>query len=231
LLSERQRKRFENKIKHNETRLKQAQKIAHFGSWDLNFSTGVAYWSDETCRIYGLSPDDDVQSYEAWISFIHPEDLDYVMKIVKESQDTLKGSDFHHRIVRKDGVVRHIHSQTEFEFSEGKPVGLHGVAHDITDTIEAKHKLLQSKANLRLIVDLIPQSIFAMDGNGKFVFVNKKFAQLYGLTPKQLVNKTIYKTIPDKNASDHFVEQAREVITSGNSKTIPEVIFTVYRLI
>jgi PAS domain S-box-containing protein len=225
---EHQRKLFEEKLTHNELRLKQGQKIAHFGSWSLDFSTGIAQWSDETCRIYGLPPNEDTHTYESWIAYTHPDDLDYVLTCIKESQANLSSSSFHHRIVRKDGSIRHVHSQAEFEFKDDKPIGLYGVVHDITDTKEAALKLLKSQDNLRLIVDLIPQSIIAMDANGKFVFVNKNFAALYGLTPEELVNKTVYETIPKNNIPDAFVEEAREVIKSGNSKIIPEMVFTDY---
>src|SRR5690606_3105333 len=34
-------------LKHSELRLKQAQTIAHIGSWELDFSTGTSIWSDE----------------------------------------------------------------------------------------------------------------------------------------------------------------------------------------
>jgi PAS domain S-box-containing protein len=85
-----ERKKTEDKVKHSELRLKQAQEIAHCGSWEKNLSTGIATWSEEACRIYGLSPEDNIQSYQSWVSFIHPDDLDRVMKI-KEEEKTLGG--------------------------------------------------------------------------------------------------------------------------------------------
>ena len=48
---EKHRKKMENEINHSELRLKQAQAIAHFGSWELDYVTGIAHWSEEFCRI------------------------------------------------------------------------------------------------------------------------------------------------------------------------------------
>jgi len=83
---EKLRKVSENKLIHSELRLKQAQAIAHIGSWEKNISTGNELWSEETCRIYGLPETENKHTYESWKSFIHPEDMDDVMKIVKEAQ-------------------------------------------------------------------------------------------------------------------------------------------------
>jgi len=217
----------EKDLKHSESRLKQAQEIAHIGNWELNFATGVALWSDEACRIYGLATDNNKHTYADWISYIHPDDLRYVLTVIKESEATLSNSSYYHRIIKQDdGAIRYIHSQAQYEFNnEGRPVGLYGVSHDVTEVKEGEAALTQSKENLRMIMDLLPQAVFAKDYNGKFVFVNKSFANLYGLTPKQLVYQTVTKMIPLKNEPGYFIEQDRKVIESGSTQIIPELKF------
>ncbi len=227
LEKERIRVQVENKLKHDELHLKQAQSIAQFGSWELDFATGMAAWSEEACRIYGLSPHDNIQSYDTWVSFIHPDDLDYVMGVTKEQQATLSSGSFYHRIVRSDGSVRHIHSQSHFEFNDkGGPVGLYGVSHDVTEIKAAEDALRQSKENIGLIVNLIPQPIFAKDIDGKYVFVNKSFADLHGLSPEELIDKSMRQTIPVKADMERFLRQDQEVIDSGETKVIPDDVFT-----
>ena len=225
--TEKSRKLMEDEIIQSELRLKQAQAIAHFGSWGLDLVTGISVWSEEACRIYGLDPEDNIQTYESWASFIHPEDLDYVMKETKKSEKTLSDAAFYHRIIRRDGVIRYIYSQTQFEVNkEGKLIGLNGVEHDVTEAKEAEESLAQSEENLRLIMDLIPQSIFAKDYYGKYVFVNKCFAELHGLTPKEMINRSIVETIPVKDESAFFLKQDQEIILLDEAKTIPEHTFT-----
>ncbi|MCD6012222.1 MAG: domain S-box protein [Flavipsychrobacter sp.] len=127
-------KQTEEKLKHSAFRFNQAQEITHLGNWELDFTTGGAVWSAEACRIYGLPLEENIQSYENWISFIHPDDLGHVMLENSKAAATHSNSNIYHRIIRRDGTVRHIHSQAHFEFdNEGKPVGLYGTAHDITD--------------------------------------------------------------------------------------------------
>jgi len=220
------RQAAENKLRHSELRLTEAQAIAHMGSWEIDFSTGISLWSEEACRIYGLPSSENLQSYETWLSFLHPEDLDFVLKATKDAEATLSSSAFYHRIIRKDGSIRHLYSKTEFDFIDGKPVGLHGVAHDVTDIREAEKARAQSDANLLLIMDLIPQAIFVKNFEGKYLFVNKSFANLYGLTPEELIEKSNREEITVASEKNIFLKQDQKVITSGITQVIPEVTFT-----
>lgn len=150
--NENQRMLAEQRLKHNKLRMKQAQALAHFGSWDLDFETGVACWSEEACNIYGIDPADDIQSFKSWLSFIHPDDQDYVKETTKESERTLSNASFYHRILRHDGTVRHLHTFANFEFNtEGIPVGLYGVAHDITDQLA---NITRIKAQNQQLIDI-----------------------------------------------------------------------------
>jgi PAS domain S-box-containing protein len=132
----------EHRMINEVKRLKAAQELAHLGNWRLDFLTGKVIWSDEAVRIYGLDPDEIEHTVEGWLSFVHPDDRNEVIKKIDESNALMKGASFIHRIIRRDGVIRHIHSQSEFEFDEkGKSIGLLGIAHDITEITLAERKL------------------------------------------------------------------------------------------
>ena len=151
------------------------------------------------------------------------------MRVTKDGQDSLSSYAFKHRIVRKNKEIRHIDFQARYKFDgDGYPVGLNCVAHDITEIKEAENSLAQSEANLRQIMDLIPQSIFAKDHKGRFVFVNKSFAALHGHTPNDLINKSVNESLPANSNDDREQQEDCEVIVSGKSKTVPELDFTDY---
>ncbi len=217
------RETAEQKMRHSEERLNEAQAIAHVGSWELDFASGVAVWSDEALRIYGLTPEENHQTYESWLSFIHPDDLDYVIAEIEKSHADLSRSNLYHRIIRKDGLIKHLYSTTEFDFKDGKPIGVHGVCHDITNIRISEEAREQADANLLLIIDQIPQSIFVRTLDGKYLFVNKTFAATYGLSPEALMEKSDRGEII---ADEIFLEHDREVIATGVSKTIPELKYT-----
>jgi two-component system sensor histidine kinase UhpB len=135
-------------------RLKQAQETAHLGNWAINFETNTSKWSDEAYRIYGIEPGDHNISFDEWRTFIHPEDLEYVRKLIEESKQKFTDLSFYHSIVRKDGAIRHIYSESKYEFNyDGKPIGLYGIALDVTDKRKLEADLLeqQRKAQLKMI--------------------------------------------------------------------------------
>jgi PAS domain S-box-containing protein len=146
-------KETESNLKQSELRLKEAQSIAQLGNWEVHFKTNEALWSDEACRIYGLSPDERKQSYSSWVSFIHPEDLEYVMRVTEESKKTLSDTILNHRIVLKDGTIKHIYSKSKFELDEfGKPQGLYGITLDVTERTLAEYE------REKMIIDIVQRS-------------------------------------------------------------------------
>jgi PAS domain S-box-containing protein len=223
---EKRRQDAQKKLSHSELRLNEAQAIAHVGSWEVDFYTGMSIWSDETCRIFGLPVSENHQPYQAWMSFIHPGDLEFVAKTTEHAEATHSNSAFYHRIIRKDGAIRYIYTKTEFDFRDGIPIGLHGIAHDITEIRRSEDARAQSEANLRLIIDLIPQAIFVKNYEGKFQFVNKSFAALYGMMPQGLMEKSRLEEIAKDEEKNIFLKQDQEVINTGETKIIPEQTFT-----
>lgn len=179
----------EQRLKRSELRLNQAQAIAHFGSWSINFSTGIAYWSEEALRIYGFNPSETEQTYESWMNSIHPADRDYVLKVSKESELTLSNSSFFHRIIRKDGAIRHLYSQSNFEFDDlGKPIGLYGVTHDVTEMKEAERALQESESNLQAIFQNTAEGFILTDLKGNVKTFNIKAKEIIRLNTDQELN-------------------------------------------
>jgi PAS domain S-box-containing protein len=90
---------------------------------------------------------------------------------------------------------------------------------------KAEEELFQSKANLSLIIDLIPQAIYAINRNGSLVFANKSFAAFSGYVPGELFDRNIADVIPVYAEVEKLTAYARDVIKSRRSKVIPEMVF------
>lgn len=225
--TEKQRKEVEERLRQNEFRLNEAQEIAHVGNWEIDLITNTHSWSQEAQRIIGFVSESEQPVFDTYLASIHPDDKVSVIKMMNESKDTYQNAYFYHRIVRPGGEIRYVYSESKFEFNEfNEPVRLHGIIHDITNAKHAEDSLAQSEENLRLIMDLIPQCIYAKNANGKFIFVNKSFAKLYGYSPTQLISKSITETESFNKVNDFMPEQDREIIFGGNTAEVPEVLFT-----
>ncbi len=140
-------------LQHSELRLKEAQAIAHVGSFEINLNSGKILWSEEACRIYGLPVTDNVQNIVKWLSYQHPEDRDMTLNILKDSMETMSSTSFNHRILRPDGSMRYVSTQTQIVLGDsGEPEIITGVAQDVTE-----QKILEIE-RAKMISDLIQRN-------------------------------------------------------------------------
>ena len=107
--------------------------MAHIGNWNWNIATDEKYWSDEVYRIFGLKPQEFEVTYDTFLSYVHPDDRDYVDNATKEA---LKGKPYSidFRIILADGEERIVHEQGEVIFDEKNvPIRIKGIVQDITE--------------------------------------------------------------------------------------------------
>ena len=132
----------------SESRLRQSQKIANMGSWDLDLKTGELFWSEEAYRIFGIEPKPNTVelSYDTFLDYVHPDDRGFVKSAVQDALDTGKEYSIEHRIVRVDGEVRHVHEQAITTFSDtGEALTMEGVVNDITDRKSNETELINAR--------------------------------------------------------------------------------------
>jgi PAS domain S-box-containing protein len=105
---------------------------------------------------------------------------------------------------------------------DGDPQKFVAVAQDITGRKEYEQELERSREELRKIIDLVPDLIFAKNREGKYLLANEKTAETYGLSPEEVEGKQESEVIPNVEDSEQFREDDREVIETGEPKFIPE---------
>lgn len=193
-------------LKYKELRLRQAQAIAHLGSWETDLSKDISVWSNEACRIYGLSEEDNLHSGASWLSFVHPDDLAYVIKANKGVLDSMHAADYSHRIVRKDGQIRYLHVQTHVELdSQGKPVSLYGVLQDVTEKEKSQQALLSSESNLRAIFENTSEGFILTDRHAIVRHFNDK-SRFFGEfnTEKEIrIGSSLFDAISEQRRADY----------------------------
>jgi diguanylate cyclase (GGDEF)-like protein/PAS domain S-box-containing protein len=133
-----------NALEERERQLAQAQRLAHFGSWEWHLSTGRVVWSEELYRIYELDPaalegDADYSWFQARS---HPEDRLAMEQAVKGALFSGDPFQIDHRLVMPDGQVKWLHSRGRVVFDDdGTPVWLQGTAQEITSSKQAEEQI------------------------------------------------------------------------------------------
>jgi PAS domain S-box-containing protein len=120
-------------LKKSRQQLELASSLARVGYWDWTMATGALYWSDETYRVFGYEPGDLPPSYEWFIGQIHPDDRDYVDRMVQRSITT--GADYQvdFRYFDRHGNLRSGRATGRVRFHlDGRPINLFGAMQDVT---------------------------------------------------------------------------------------------------
>jgi len=138
-----ERKRADEALIQSETRLREAQRIAHVGSWDWDIIGKKLHWSDEVYRIFGLIPQEFGATYEAFLARVSPEDRGAVDQAVNTAlADPQNLYQIEHRIICPDGSERVVQEHGEVSFgADGKPVRMIGTVLDVTEQKQAEKAL------------------------------------------------------------------------------------------
>ncbi|MBV9898413.1 MAG: PAS domain-containing protein, partial [Chloroflexi bacterium] len=122
---------FEAQRTTNE-RLDVALQAGLMGTWEWDIQSNTIAWSTQLERIHGLQPGSFGGTFEAYLSDIHPDDLDRVRATIAES---LHAGTHHleYRIVWPDGSLHWLEASGRVvSDSRGNVIGMRGVCQDIT---------------------------------------------------------------------------------------------------
>ena len=126
-------------LRRSEAKLEEAQRVAHVGYWERDLDTDRITWSEETYRIFGLTPGKATITLAGMRERIHPEDRSIWSQATTEALDGVSRHDLEYRVVRSNGELRIVHSQGDLtRDASGRPHSLFGTIQDITERKRAE---------------------------------------------------------------------------------------------
>ncbi|MBL8472950.1 MAG: PAS domain S-box protein [Rhodocyclaceae bacterium] len=190
-----ERKEMEERLRASEQDLKDAQRIARVGSWELHIPTHHLTWSDEIFRIFEIDPARFGASYHAFLEATHPDDREAVNHAYKDSLNTRQRYRIRHRLRMADGRIKHVHEECQTDFDEaGKPLRSIGTVQDITEQVQAETNLNNARNLLQAVIDHVPMRVFWKDRALNYLGCNPAFARDAGkIRPDELVGKDDYQ--------------------------------------
>ena len=164
----------------SESRLAEAQRTAHVGSFECDIRSDTVTWTDELHRIYGYEVGQFGGTVEAFVARVHPDDLERTRAIIGEAIQKLGPFSYDHRIVRADGQTRVLHTRGEvFGDAQGNAVRMVGTCWDVTELAEATDARERSLSLLQATIDATADGILVVDRDRKVVLRNRRFASLW----------------------------------------------------
>ncbi|NDJ76655.1 MAG: PAS domain S-box protein, partial [Chloroflexi bacterium] len=188
------RKQASEALRQSEARLKRAESVAHLGYYEIDVVAGTATWSDETFRIFALSPANGPPTIETYIDLIHPEDRRPVYDLFGACIESGDSFDLVYRIVRPNGEMRYVYSIGEMGGPADQP-RMFGTIQDITPQKQAEEALRESEERYRALVETSPTAISVMR-HGRYIFTNPAGARMLGYaSPEEVAGQTVRDSI------------------------------------
>src|SRR6266576_4470963 len=160
-----ERKEAEQALLSSEAQLKQAQAIAHLGSYEIDVLTGTSRWSDEIFRILGLNPQNGAWARKDFVERIaDPEDRQYAMERYDQLVRDGRPYNIQYRIIRPDGSIRFVQSMAEaIRNTDGALVRFSGALLDVTERKQVEDKLARLNRTLQTLYQCNQALVHATD--------------------------------------------------------------------
>ena len=210
--SEQELLRTKEALRESQQRLEAALTAAATGTFRWTFGSNVVEWDGNLDLLFGLEAGGSATTLEAFMAAVHPDDRDLVTGRFDASARDCDDLDLEFRVTRPNGEIVWVASRGRaFRDAQGRPAYMTGACADITTRKVAAEKLRQNQERLSAIFDQAAVGIAIAGLDGRFVSMNRKFADILGYTEAELTSRHFLDlTHPDDvAATDAMVAKLR----------------------
>lgn len=189
VVAQRELENREQQLSLSQTRLAEAQALAHMGHWTYRTNGDLLQVSDEFARIYGFDPHSDVPTWTQLIQRIHPEDRNRIIHALTDPKASAVGAE--HRIVWPNGEERHVQAIARKDIARERVVSTFGIIMDITDRRRAEEErrrsqqaLIESEARMAEAQAIAHLGHWILDQQTRILSCSDEFFRLFGHPPQ-----------------------------------------------
>ncbi|HEU4795194.1 MAG TPA: PAS domain S-box protein, partial [Pyrinomonadaceae bacterium] len=174
-------------------------------------------------RITGYSREETMKMNVADV--IAPEYLGLAREMIAHKAAEHVSTVYEIDIISKKGRRVRLEVSTRLIFRDGKPVGVQGIARDLTERKHSEEALRETQAFFNSFMDNSPAVAFMKDHTGRYVYVNKPFERLFGQKLSFLKGRTSFDWLPAETAALTH-EHDLQVLNNGLPEEIVETVPT-----
>ncbi len=192
--------------------LSQSQQAAHIGSWTIDLRSRQIDWSEETYKIYGVSPEKFKPTTKSIFKLIHAQDRPKITATLNAWSEGKFSAPLEFRVILPNGESRIILGQGGLKLdAKNKPIGVVGTAQDVTerkreekiyiDQLKAIERKLKDERNLlHSLINNIPDYIFYKNIAGEYLMCNKIVADYFGHPVEKIIGRTDFDLVDPETA-------------------------------
>jgi formate hydrogenlyase transcriptional activator len=202
-------------LRRSQAYLTEAQRLSHTGSFGWVVSSGEIFWSEETCRIFeyehGTQP-----TVELVIQRVHPDDKAFVRQVIEHAIQGGNDFDIEHRLLLPDKRIKYLHILANRRSDNPRDFEFSGAVRDVTAAKIAQQKLKQDEAELRQLIDFVPEHVLVMDANGNRLYENQAMRDYFGTTLENIPAKEFYRRfVHPEDVSSGALEERERAVARG----------------
>jgi PAS domain S-box-containing protein len=184
--------------------LEAAQTLSHTGTWEWDVLTDDLRWSDETHRIFGLTPRAFDARYPTFLQAVHPDDRAMVEAALHRAVEAAGPYELEHRIIRPDGTVRFVSGRVEVAFSaDGRPHRMLGAFHDVTELRAVQVSAARNRDMLSGLFRISPEAIIVADTRGDIIIFSAGAEAVFGYSASEIIGENVQRLMPERFRDGH----------------------------
>jgi PAS domain S-box-containing protein len=151
-----ERRLSEEALREDRQRLRIAFESARMGSWSWDLATGLIEWDEAMEARYGLRAGSFGGTFEEFVSRVHPDDREWVIREIEIAREAGRNLAFEHRVVWPNGSEHWLEARGRPVYDDGTLVGMVGVGID-ADERKQLEALMRETSELRATAEIARQ--------------------------------------------------------------------------
>ncbi|MEM1212765.1 MAG: PAS domain S-box protein [Planctomycetota bacterium] len=187
----------ERRLAESEERFKLAANNTPLMIWLTDEGGQLAWISDSWLAFVGKPLESQI-GY-GWGSVAHPDDVEQLNEAWRTTVTDRARWDHEFRVLSKDGTPRWFYGTGQPRFGDdGQFLGHIGTITDITDLRRTQQELLSVTQRFEAFMSNSPAMKWAVDEDGRFVFMNATYERLMGVKAEDSIGKQPVDTLAQK---------------------------------
>ena len=137
-------KAIEMKLRDAGDKLLDAQKLAGFGNWSVDFENETAQWTDQMFEQYGLDPSQGAPYGKDFYNYIHPDDREQVLSAIETARSEGYAK-YECRAIKPDDEITYIEATVKPIKKDGKVTGFFGTSLDISSRKNYEEEIIAAR--------------------------------------------------------------------------------------
>ncbi|MDB5707568.1 MAG: sensor histidine kinase [Sphingomonas bacterium] len=207
-------------LRTSEERLALATEAHEVGVFEWNVASGALTWSPGAEQRLGLEAG-SVRDYESWKAMIVPEDAEAIVETIGKAVAAKADKfSFSYRFLPINGISRSIEGSSRCIYDPtGNLIRTVGVCLDTTERDGREAALRASEAQLRSIIETVPEAMVVIDENGTVHGFSNAAERTWGYRAEEVLGRN-FAMLATEEEGKRYATALRNYIATGQTTAI-----------